>query len=424
MPRPEVFTRLGNLLAWCLVPLAVLMQVVHLRRSVSVAGVHLTLELILFALIVAVTSPWWWARRAQIGRRGGLLLGSFASLVAYALLTVAVRPQPHVLAPASIGVSKSWIVIPLVTAILAAWAAVGLVISGEERLRPRILAVAGVALVVSGLATWPRAIAVHGDPRLSTNLGGAATIHVVFLLVAAVGLGLFASGALKIPGAVLAVAGVGCVLATLSRAGLVALAVWVALLVLGRFLRGGRALVQLRWVAVALAVVVAAFALFPALSRALSFADPKRTVNLESALAWWLDSPPSIVFGTGAGQVWPWYAFDEAALPIREDHLTSTPFGDVLLSPHSTLLAIVVELGVVGALIGVVALIALVATVLSCRQDPFLFPVAAAVTAALVAFLFDAYLLKNFGVSFWWWVMAAVCFLPALTRPPKPADPV
>ena len=78
------------------------------------------------------------------------------------------------------------------------------------------------------------------------------------------------------------------------------------------------------------------------------------------------------------------------------------------MQAHSTPLAALVELGVVGAILlaavlGAVALLALGARTPSAR-----WVVAAALLASLVAFLFDTYLLRNFGIAVWWWAAVAL----------------
>ena len=112
---------------------------------------------------------------------------------------------------------------------------------------------------------------------------------------------------------------------------------------------------------------------------------------------------------------WPWFAIDSGLVPAPGERMVPTPAGQVLLSPHSTLLAVVVELGLVGVLLAGAMVFALCKLTLRGREDAFAAPLALALLATLVAFLFDTYLFKEFGNAFWWWLAAgavAVCCSP------------
>lgn len=405
---PELFRRLGNVVGWCLVPLAVLQQVVWLRRPVQLGPVTPTLESLLLTLIAVVTAPWWWTRWRTLGRLGGTLVGCFLALVAYSLVTVATHAEPRIELSGGMDVARAWVVIPLLTSAVTTLSALGLVLAAEPHLRPRILASAGAALVVAGFAVWPREVGVHLSPRLATAMGGSATVHVVFLLVAAMGLGIALAGR-RLVGGALCLGGVLALVATMSRGGLLALVAWGVLLAVGWGLRSRRDALRLWPLGLLLAAVVVADLFIPELNRALSFADPKRSENLQSSMHLWLHDAPTAIFGTGAGQVWPWYLLEAGVVPVPESGMLATAAGPVLQSPHSTLLSIVVETGVVGSVLALACVAILVLLLFRTRPDPLRFPVACAVVASLVAFLFDSYLLRNFGVSLWWWAAVAFC---------------
>lgn len=410
------FIQFGNALGWCLVPLAGLMQLVGLRRPVP--GLEWpSVELVGFTLILLATLPWSWRRRAEVSRWGWLLTGSFAALIGYGLLTILLNPRPKATTSEIFDVSQLCVVLPLLTALATMGAAVGLVLTAEARLRPTIIATACAVLSVTALISWPRQAVIHRSERLATAMAGSATVHVVLLLVAAFTFGLFLDK--WHPRVSLVLGGLATLglLATESRAGMLALVTWIVLSVVGRALVG-RAHVLKLWplwaVCGILAVALLAFGPF---GRMVSFADPKRAENLETALRIWTRSSETVALGTGAGQVWPWYAFDSGAVPIPGDGIQNTAWGDVLISPHSTVLAVVVELGLVGAVLGVACIIALVGALWSSRKSPSRSLLAAALAASCVAFLFDTYLVKNFGVSLWWWLFATV----VMTR--NPSDP-
>lgn len=327
-------------------------------------------------------------------------------------------------------VPGSYLLVPLLTALLAMAAGLGLAMAADRRHLPVVLTWAAGALVVAGFVAWPRQVPVHRSLRLATALGGSASIHLVFLLAAAVGLGWYlrSRGTVRSvegaagpawPGLVLVVLGVTGVLATGSRGGLLALVAWVVLLAVQLlFGRNGRQRRLWPWLVTAgagIGVAVVVAVLFPSLGRLFSLGDPLREQNLFSALTWWTRDWQTIVAGAGSGQVWPWFAIDSGLVPAPGERMVPTPAGQVLLSPHSTLLAVVVELGLVGALLAGVMVFALCKLALRGREDAFAAPLALALLATLVAFLFDTYLFKEFGNAFWWWLAAgavAVCCSP------------
>lgn len=411
------FTRLGNALAWSLVPLAGLQQLVGLRRPVP--GLEWpTVEFVGFTLIALASSPWWWRRRAEVSRWGWLLMGCFVALIGYGLLSVLLHPGPTVTTSQVFEVSTVWVVLPLLTALATMAAAGGLVLAAEARLRPAIMATACAVLLVTAMISWPRQAVIHRSGRLATAMAGSATVHVVLLLVAAFAFGLLL--ARWHPRLSLALAGLAtlALVATESRAGMLALVTWIVLIAIG-WARVGHAHPMKLWPlwAACGAIAGAVIAVAP-LRRMVSFADPKRAQNLETALTIWTRGPETVALGAGSGQVWPWYAFDSGAVPVPGAGIHHTEWGDVLLSPHSTVLALLVESGLVGVVLGVGCLTALLATLWRSRRDPSRAVLGAALVASCVAFLFDTYLLKNFGVSLWWWLFAAL----VMTRDPRQAD--
>ena len=73
------------------------------------------------------------------------------------------------------------------TAWVAMLAGVGLVLAADRGRRLRVLTVAAATALVSAFAAWPLHAAATRSIRFSTGQGGAAVIHVVLLLIAALG---------------------------------------------------------------------------------------------------------------------------------------------------------------------------------------------------------------------------------------------
>lgn len=402
----EAFRRTGNQISWLLVPLLAGMQLVGLRRSLPfLSGV--SAALVVFVGLTVLTAPWWWRRRGELGRWGSALAVFFLAAVAYALVSVAVHPAPVVHTSEDFVVETRWLVIPLLTAAAALFAGMGLVLAAEPKRRLPVLLAGCAAMAVTAVVAWPKQAAIHRSWRFATAMGGSATIHVAMLLASALGLACVVHGLHRRVGWAVALACLAGLIVTGSRAALLMLAAWLVILAAGRI----RSFAQVKrlwpmWLGIA--VLGGLVATVPALGRLVSFADVKRAQNLESSLTLWTSQGSNIVWGVGSGQVWPWYAFESGAIAVPGAGMVPSPAGEVLLSPHSTVLALVVELGGVGAVLGAGCVVALIGLLIVSRGQPGRFLVSAALVATLVASLFDTYWLKNFEISMLWWMMAAL----------------
>lgn len=411
-----VHVRLGNAVGWLLVPMAALMQLVGLQRPMFGPTLPAP-ELIGYVAITAVTAPWVVARRRELTGAALVVGGAFALLVAYGAVGVVLRPAPTVVTSEEHVIPWYALAYPLASALFAMTAAFGLVMAVERHARMRVFVAAGAAMLVAGAVSWPSQVGIHRSWRFATGMAGSATIHVALLVVAAAAIGWFLTDRRRWLGLVVGAGAAFAFLATGSRAGLVSLVVLGALVLLVGGSSGlGR---RVRVLGVAGLAVIAGVALlvFPELQRMVQFSDPLRATNLASALDGWLSTPVNTMFGVGYGQVWPWYAFDADIVAAPGARMVTSPFGEVLLSPHSTLLAVATELGLVGLLAAGALVVALVLAVRPRAGRAGVSVLGAAVVACLASFLFDTYLLKNFGVSFWWWAaVALVCLVPPEER--------
>jgi O-antigen ligase len=213
------------------------------------------------------------------------------------------------------------------------------------------------------------------DGRVPRLLGGAVTFT---LLVAILGLG--------------------------SRAGVLLLLLF---LVIFAFVHGKRPGKTLLVAALAACLVGAWLVVF-------SRATPTRLANmaeegrlLSHTTSWNIIAGRSLVTnlaGSGYGSWWPWYAtetrFEEG------DHLAwmvrrVTPYGILLYHAHSTPLALVVELGVVGFLFAVKLFGTLFRTALRSSHNSYF---AWGVAVSSISLLFDLFLFRRPTRDLVWWV--------------------
>lgn len=422
MTESESFRRTGNRISWLLVPLLGGMQLVGLRRSLDDLG-GVSAALVVFVALAVLTSPWWWRRRGELGRWGFMLVAFFLAIVGCALISIAAHPAPVVHTSEDFVVQARWVVIPWLTAPAALFAGMGLVLSAEATRRLSVMLAGCAAMVVAAVVDWPRQAAIHGSWRFATAMGGSATIHVAMLLAAALGLAHALRGPRARLGWAVAVLSMASLVATGSRAALLMLVTWLVILAAGR-IRSREQVKRLWPVWLGIVVLAALVVTVPTLARLVSFTDLKRAENLETSLQLWTSSGSSVLWGAGVGQVWPWYVFESGAVAVPGAGMVPSAAGDLLLSPHSTFLALVVELGVLGAILGAGCVVALVGLLVSSRSHPGRFLVSAAVVATLVASLFDTYWFKNFEISVLWWMTAAVALTWPTAKDPAMPPPV
>lgn len=311
-------------------------------------------------------------------------------------------------------VLPDWVAyVPLVeaaAAILSAWLLVAATRPGA--LRGRLFAVCALMLACGVIGELRALTDRRIDSRLDTGLGGAATIPVVFVLVTATLLGLAASGYRRRAAGALAAAAMIELLLTGSRSGAIMLVLLLLLGAAGWWAAGRRSLRDTgRGLAIAGGVVAVGAALtyfVPELRRIFHTTDPSREQNALTAWGIVTQDWHRVLFGMGTGVIWPWYASDAHVLPDQVPKpwtWVSVPYSDgfLLQSPHSLLLGVFVELGLVGLLILAVLLGLLALAAWRVRRRPLQGMMLAGVVATFAAFPFDHYLLRNFGVSWMWW---------------------
>lgn len=406
----ERFRVLGNRVAWAFVPFMALGQAIQV--ALPVPGLSwLSFEVVVFGIIAALTSPWWWRRRHELTPTARTAMVAFLGLLAYAVASLLLHPPPEVISQGGGPVPRIYVAVPLLSALFAMLGGVGFVLAAERHLRLRILSWGALASLVVAYVGWPFQAAYRDYVRLATGQGGAAIIHVLFLLIVAIGLAQFLRGKHRRLALVVVLGGLGAIIATQSRAAVISVGAWVLLLAVGWLVRRPQDARRLWPLGAAVAVAAMVVALLPGLDRMLSFEEPKRAENLQTALAIWTSDAPTVLWGTGPGQLWPWWAYESGLYPMPEGvywSVVTHPQGDLLLTPHSTPLVILTELGIPGALLALLVAVCLTVGWWRSRTALPRLVVASAALACLAAFLVDTYLLRNFGISMWWWAIVAL----------------
>lgn len=393
-----------------LTALMVLETFFDLRRTPASSPWLWNSYLIVYLVGAVVCLALWPRPTTRLAKPGRIMAVSAAALMVYALISSTLTPRPYV---SYITVPRPYLVVPILTALatlLVAWA---LLRALPDQPLHRVLWWPAAATIVCSYLQWPRSAGVHDSLRLATGMGGSAVVHVPLLLAAGVTMSAALAGWRRWWSLVLSALGAVAVVLTGSRAGVICLLLAGVVIAL-QWLRSRRA-----WLAAAATVAVAAIlvAAVPVLHRLLNPTDKLRAQNLDTALTLWRSTSTHVLIGVGSGRLWPWYAFDSHLLRTPWRGMVTTHWGPALNSAHSTFLQVLVELGLVGCLllapVIIVPVIVLVRRLIpslrgQARPDPDVVPLIALV-ATIPAFLLDTYLLKNYGASLWWWLVALGC---------------
>lgn len=242
--------------------------------------------------------------------------------------------------------------------------------------------------------------------RLANRVGGAAVLHVALLLGLAVSLAAWRSRyrtRLSLAASGLYVL---YILLSQSRAGIIGLLVFSGLLFGPPLVRHIRTRGFSRQILIAAGVAVVVIGVMGAFVADRWRADPLGGGRMNAWLSGWEAATSSVVmmiFGTGFGTLWPWYAFEQGGYQPERGAAKAMPHDpETLAHVHNVYVYIGAELGIVGLLLLVPVIIAILwcYRTASTRQSRAL---AAALLATLVSFLFDTYLIKNFPLSLIWW---------------------
>lgn len=179
----------------------------------------------------------------------------------------------------------------------------GFVLAAERHVRLRILACAAAASLVVTFIGWPFQSMYRGYARLATGQGGAAIIHVAFLLMAALGLAQFLRGQRRRLNMAVVVFALVAIAATQSRGAILNVATWIALIALGWLITRPREMQRIWPLGAGLAAAVVALPFIPGARRLLDLFDEKRATNIETALKVWSEDPATTLFGTGPGRL-------------------------------------------------------------------------------------------------------------------------
>ncbi|TMV47498.1 hypothetical protein FE783_21080 [Paenibacillus mesophilus] len=242
------------------------------------------------------------------------------------------------------------------------------------------------------------------EHRLQGTLGGAAVIHFLMIPVLAIHL---ANASIKNSKWIQSVSWAGVfivvmlIMLTGSRAGLLCMLLMVAIV----FFSTKRSVTSyLLTAALGVGIFIAISSLI-SFERLENLEDSSREMTYATGWKYATTSLTTFVFGNGYGSVWPWYAVETEKLFGIRSEMQSTEMGVTLYHPHSLLLGLLTELGVLSVLafIGIVIVLLRVYSRAGKSNDPLRRYLALGILCTLPATVMDFYLFKSWDMAVIWW---------------------
>jgi O-antigen ligase len=204
-----------------------------------------------------------------------------------------------------------------------------------------------------------------------------------------------------------------------SRSGAICLGLFILLVAL--VLRGTKR-VSTVFVLLVLVTSGVTVLLTRAIPDRLMTGDPQRSQTYDTALA--IVESQTLnqhIFGAGYGHWWPWYILDieDGGAMATGRFFRSTPYGFTLYNPHSLLLTMWVELGIIGLCLFLVLMFFLLQLALRAQRRTGIHVLMCGLAALVPAFFVDCYIVEDIKQNLIWW-----CFVlgaTALSAKKKPA---
>jgi len=114
----------------------------------------------------------------------------------------------------------------------------------------------------------------------------------------------------------------------------------------------------------------------------------------------------SNIIGDGYGTWWPWPITEADSINVWDTVYVSTPYGRLAYHPHSTLLLLVIELGLPSVFLLVVIFRALLTSVILNRRSVL----NASLLASAVSMFIETILFRYHILDFLWWVVVMAAF--------------
>ena len=135
-----------------------------------------------------------------------------------------------------------------------------------------------------------------------------------------------------------------------------------------------------------------------------SFEDSARSNTYEAAFRIFSSSWQNCLVGSGYGSIWPWYLTDmlDGGPEAYSGYISSTPFGEMLYHPHSTLALVGAELGLPGILCALYCSLCIGVVLVKARHVRSNLILALGIASSGLALLWDFFFFKNWALSSLW----------------------
>jgi hypothetical protein len=190
-----------------------------------------------------------------------------------------------------------------------------------------------------------------------------------------------------------------------SRGALVGLALFLVVFQLASHSARTKLLGLITVVAVAVLAALIVYSNATA-DRMTNFQDSSRQEAFQAAAQLSAERLPESLAGLGYGDLWPWYIPDVEEGGARRNNrfFVWTRYGYLIYNPHSIMLMLAVELGMVGLLLGVRLVQIPAALALRARRLRRHGGLASGIAGSAVVYMLDLTIFKAWEASLIWWL--------------------
>lgn len=235
--------------------------------------------------------------------------------------------------------------------------------------------------------------------RLSTSLGGAAVIHVALLISLSIYIINLKLNYHKFFSVIMIIVNLTMIISTQSRAGIITLVLFLMIILID-FKNIKKSLI----IGVLLyTLLFTIFQLFPS-DRLDNLESQARSETYETSKNIFLSSTKNIIFGTGYGEIWPWYGYENGLKSFNS--VIRTTEGNVLTNSHSVFWGVATELGLIGLVPLMIIMIIIIQQLIKAFKNNNIVSqtILLAIVSTIPAFYVDLYLFKNFNITAIWWL--------------------
>lgn len=248
--------------------------------------------------------------------------------------------------------------------------------------------------------------------RFSTSLGGAAVVHIVFLLTSIIFFALVKTEQnikAKVIYIILLCISALLLFSTESRAGFISSILFILIFLLLTLKNSIKKEITKKNIFALAGILIICTVIFLNLAdtRLFNLKSVGRSVGYLNSIELSFQEPKTFLFGYGYATIWDWYGVESGDVhyPYKGSSLYLTDYGLLLYHSHSTFLEILVEFGFFNLVLFLMIIFIILKSLINSYMQKWVFEtiILLGLLSSISCFALDLYLFKNWFISFIWW---------------------